>query len=409
MPDTIFTEASVKRFKLPPVGEQIDHYEKLKRGLTLTLRISYGGTKAWRVGYYVNGKPKAKTLGRYPELGVKAAREAAYSFDPKAANAAAQAGSFKEVAENWIKHYVAAKGLRSQGEIERILRYYVYPEWERRPFFKIQRADVNALLDKLVDKLAKKKRGASQADNVLSVLRSMMNWFATRDDNYSSPIVKGMKRDQREASERARSRILNDDEIRAVWKACEGTTYGALVRMLLLTAQRRDKVVTMRRDDIKDGVWTIPTQRREKGNAGMLKLPQLALDIIAAQPQIDFNPYVFASTARGWRSAGRSAPPAFISHGVHKEQLDAKLGDMEHWTLHDLRRTARSLMARAGVPDNVAERVLGHAILGVQGVYNRHDYLDEKADALARLANLIETIINPPDKTNVVELKAAHR
>ena len=175
--------------------------------------------------------------------------------------------------------------------------------------------------------------------------------------------------------------------------------------MLLLTAQRRDKVVTMRRDDIADGVWTIPTERREKGNGGKLKLPQMALDIIAAQPQVDFNPYVFAGTARGWRSAGRSAPPAFISHGVHKEQLDEKL-DIPHWTLHDLRRTARSLMAKAGVADNVAERVLGHVIPGVQGVYNRHAYFDEKADALARLATVIEQIINPPDKTNVVELNA---
>ena len=111
--------------------------------------------------------------------------------------------------------------------------------------------------------------------------------------------------------------------------------------------------------------------------------------------------------ARGWRSAGRSAPPAFISHGVHKERLDAKL-DIPHWTLHDLRRTARSLMARARarVADNVAERVLGHAIPGVHGIYNRHAYFDEKADALARLATLVETIWNPPEKTNVVELAA---
>jgi hypothetical protein len=227
---TTFTEASVKRFKLPPPGAQIDHFEKLKRGLTLTLRLSYGGTRAWRVGYYVNGRPKAKTIGRYPELGVAAARKAAFEFDPKAANAAAQAGSFKEVAENWIKHYVAAKGLRSQPEIERILNYYVYPVWGRRPFFKIQRADVNELLDRLVE-----KHSAIQADNVLSVLRSMMNWFATRDDNYSSPIVKGMQRDQRSASERARSRILDDDEIRAVWNAAEQNgTYGALQRVPLI-------------------------------------------------------------------------------------------------------------------------------------------------------------------------------
>jgi hypothetical protein len=95
----------------------VDHFEKLKRGLTLVLRISYGGTKAWRVGFYIAGKPKAKTLGRYPEMGVKAAREAAFAFDPKAATAAAQAGSFKEVAELWLKRYVAAKGLRTQPEI----------------------------------------------------------------------------------------------------------------------------------------------------------------------------------------------------------------------------------------------------------------------------------------------------
>jgi integrase len=376
---------------------QIDHFEKLRRGLTLTLRLSYGGTKAWRVGYYVNGKPKAKTIGRYPEMGVKAARDTAYNFDPKAANAAAQAGSFREVAESWIKYYVERKGLRSQDEIERILNYYVYPQWERRPFFEIRRGDVNALLDRLAD-----KHGAPQADGVLKVLRSIMNWFATRDENYSSPIVKGMRRDQRDASERARDRILEDDEIHAVWTAADGSgTYGALVKLLLLTAQRLGKVKTMRWEDIsEDGVWTIPSEPREKGNAGELKLPKLALDIIAALPQIDHNPYVFTSSLKARRHN-------FNSFSVCKSELDEKL-DMEHWTLHHLRRTARSLMARAGVPDNVAERVLGHAIPGIHGIYNRHAYFEEKADALQRLATLVETILNPPDKNNVVELKA-HR
>jgi integrase len=405
---TVFTEASVKRLALPPRGEQIDYFEKLRRGLTLTLRISYGGTKAWRCGFYINGKPQAKTLGHYPEMGVKLARDAAYNFDPKAANAAAQAGSFKEVAESWITHYVARKGLRSQDEIERILNYYVYPVWERRPFFEIRRLDVNALLDRVVE-----RHGPSQADGVLAVLRSIANWFQTRDENYVSPIVKGMRRDQRKASERARDRILGDEEIRLVWRACEASgTYGALVRLLLLTAQRLDKVVKMRWDDISsEGVWTIRSEPREKGNAGQIKLPRLALDTIAAQPQIDNNPHVFPGSARGRRhpSADRSAPPSFNSFSQRKEELGEKLpADMEPWTLHDLRRTARSLMARAGVADNVAERVLGHAIAGVQGVYNRHSYASEKADALQRLANLVETILRPPAKDNVVELKA-HR
>jgi integrase len=418
---TSFTEASVKKLKLPDPGEQEDWFEKLKRGLTLGLRISYGGTKAWRVGYYIAGKPRAKTLGRYPALGVAAARKAAYAFDPLAAHAAAQAGSFREVAENWLKRHVAANGLRSQGEIERILKYYVYKPWGERPFFEIRRADVSALLDKLED-----EHGPSQADGVLAVLRSIMNWFQTRDDNYVSPIVKGMKRDKRKASERARKRILfaarpdpsaphivdyDDTEIRAVWKACdEMGLYGALVRLLLLTAQRLDKVVKMRWEDISsDGVWTIATEEGEKGNAGEIKLPPLALEIIKALPQIDHNPYVFPGSIRGRRhkSADRSQPPAFNSFSQRKEELLAKLpAKMPPWTLHDLRRTARSLMARAGVADNVAERVLGHAIGGVHGIYNRHDYFAEKTEALQRLATLVETIINLPDKTNVVNLTA---
>jgi integrase len=256
-------------------------------------------------------------------------------------------------------------------------------------------------VSQLLDKVAE-KHGAPQADTVLGTLRSMMNWWATRDDDYVSPIVKGMRHDNRHARDRARNRILNDDEIRAVWQAADGT-YGALLKLLLLTAQRESKVATMRREDIsEDGVWTIPTASREKGNAGELKLPQIALDIIAAQPVIDGNPFVFPATV----GKGNGS---FNSFSQRKEELNKKLpAGMPRWVLHDLHRTARSLMARAGIGDNVAERVLGHAIGGVAGVYNRHSYLSEKTDALQRLASLLETILNPPDKANVVDL-AAHR
>jgi integrase len=400
---TTFTEASVKRYRLPPQGQQVDYFEKLKRGRTLVLRISYGGSKSWRVGYYRNGKARAKTIGHWlPEkkgMGVAEARTLADKFDPRTATLTAQLGSFKEAAEKWLKQYVEAKGLRSQDEIERILKVYVYPTWERRKFFELRRGDVNELLDHIVE-----KHGAPQADCVLATLRSLMNWFQVREENYVNPIVRGMQRDQRKWSDRARSRILDDDEIRAVWQACDKLgTYGALVRLLLLTAQRFDKVVKMRRTDITDGVWTIATEEREKGNAGKLRLPQLALDIIAAQPVIDYSPFVFPGTGRY-----RKTVPHFASGSQRKRDLDAMLpAGTPHWTLHDLRRTARSLMARVGVADNIAERVLGHAIGGVQGVYNRHAYFDEKADALTRLAKCVETILNPPDKTNVVEIKRA--
>ncbi len=144
--------------------------------------------------------------------------------------------------------------------------------------------------------------------------------------------------------------------------------------------------------DVVDGVWTIRAEPREKGNAGVLKLPTLAVDIISSQPRLLGNPYVFAGR-------GRVPMSAFSKR---KRKLDRKLPDLPNWTLHDLRRTARSLLSRIVKP-HIAERVLGHAIGGVEGIYDRHSYADEMADALERLAGLIERIVNPTG--NVVQLR----
>ena len=145
-----------------------------------------------------------------------------------------------------------------------------------------------------------------------------------------------------------------------------------------------------------DGAWDIPHEDREKGNGGALVLPEIALDIIRARPRI--NPYVFA---------GRDGP--FTSFVPGKRALDAKVAEslgepLPPWTIHDLRRTARSLMARAGVPRDIAERVLGHTLKGVEGVYDRHSYRAEKAAALAKLAGLIALILDPPGE-NVVPMR----
>jgi integrase len=229
-------------------------------------------------------------------MGVAAARKQAFAFDPRAASASADAGTFKAVAEKWIQHYVDEKELISKPEIVRHLQRYVYPRWAGTQFFEIRRSTVNELLDAIVE-----RHGAPQADGVLATLRSIMNWYQTRDENYVSPIVKGMRRDQRRPTDRKRDRTLTDDEIRAVWTAAGESPFGGIVKLLLLTAQRREKVITMKRDDISDdGVWTIATERpREKGTGGTLKLPEVALDIIHSQPIIDDNPYVFPGSLRG--------------------------------------------------------------------------------------------------------------
>jgi integrase len=395
MPKKRLTEEGVLKLK-PPTSGQVDYFDAVMPGLVL--RVNYGGAKVWRALHYIkkvdgNGKritsPTTFKLGRYPHLKLKEAREAARQFliDPHKAMTRADDGSFRQVAENFVKRHVEHEKLRTQDEIERCLTKYIYPRWEHRPFREINRSDVAQLLDQIVD-----ENGARQADVCLAVIRKLMNWFAARDDFYVTPIVKGMHRSN--GGDHKRKRILSDDEIRVLWKAADGTTFGALLKVALLTAQRRDKVAKMRWSDIDGGVWTIPMVKREKANAGRLQLPQAVLDIIEAQPRIAGNPYVFA--------AGKGNGP-FNSFSQRKEELDAKLPKMPDWTIHDLRRSAKSLMARAGVAPHVSERALGHAIGGIEGVYDKHTYDSEKASALVALAALVERITNPR-RAKVVDL-----
>src|SRR6185436_2182250 len=131
------------------------------------------------------------------------------------------------------------------------------------------------------------------------------------------------------------------------------------------------------------------TEKREKGNAGELVLPKAALNVLDKPSEGLVFPGRGGKQISGW--------------SVYKARLD-KASGVSGWVLHDLRRTARSLMSRAGVRPDIAERVLGHARHGVEGVYDRHAYRDEKAHALNALASVIESILDPK-ADNVVALR----
>ena len=294
--------------------------------------------------------------------------------------------TFGVVAQTWLVRHVEKNELRSAGEIKRLLDKYVLPTWSDLQFVSIRRSDVTALLDHIED-----DHGARQADYCLAVIRGLMNWTAARRDDYAVPIAKGMRRQS--ASAQARDRVLTDEEIKRVWETADQCgAFGAMVKVALLTAQRREKVASMKWSDIDaDGVWDIPRAPREKSAGGALALPDTARQIIEAQPRLANNQFVFAGRGDG----------AINGFSKMKARLD-RLSGVSGWTVHDLRRTARSLMSRAGVPARDSERVLGHALVGVEGTYDRHGYDDEKANALARLAALIEAIVHP--RPNVVAM-----
>lgn len=374
----------------------------------LALIVSPKGKKTFTiVARNPHGKQVWKEIGQPGQMTVAAAREKAalgvarikagdVDIFPEE-KPQAPPDTFRAVAERFIQRWVDKGGkkqdgvpLRSKREIERHFKTYVYPRWGSKPFASIRRGAVTELLDDLVD-----NHGPVQADRVLATLAKMFNWFRQYDEQYVSPVIPEMKRSGSHVA-RARQRKLSDDEIRTLWAACGKVgTFGAFVRIALLSGQRRAKVAQMRWSHIREGVWHIPVEDREKVNAGALKLPRLALDIIDGQPQIEGNPFVFAG--RGTK--------AFNSFSDGKEALH-KVAPIAPWVVHDLRRTAKSLMARAGVRPDISERTLGHVITGVEGTYDRHGYLDEKGAALDALAALLERILEG-EGDNVVPIRSA--
>jgi integrase len=219
----------------------------------------------------------------------------------------------------------------------------------------------------------------------VTYLSSVLKRQEGRDDDWSAPSFAVLKQ---ENPERQRTRTLSDDEIRKLWAALHDDTFGAFCRLLLLTAQRRNDIGNMLWSEIDQTTLTIPPERYKTGGGQVVPLTDAALAILDALPK---------------RREDRVFP--VFSYSLQKHRLDAKVPLGERWTLHDLRRTGKTLMARAGVRPDISERVLGHTIRGVEGVYDRHDYLAEKRDALERLGALIDRIIDPP-ADNVVELRA---
>jgi integrase len=339
----------------------------------LYIRVAPGGVKSFVVVVYDRGgKQRWLTIGKPGPYNIEQARKRAGELIRAVKEGRTEPDSFESVAAKWRELHCEARKLRSISEIDRFLKRMTQA-WNGRHFTSIGRGDITKLLDKI-----ESENGPRQATYCLQVFSSLANWYAARDDNYRSPIVKGMRR----GSPTRRDRVLNDDELRAMWAVADGQ-FGAFVKLALLTAQRRDKIATMKWDDLDVNVWTIATEPREKGNPGELVLPEIALNIINAQTRFGSNPYVFA---------GRGATH-INSWSQSKRKFGAKLS--EPWTIHDLRRTARSLMSRAGVRPDISERVLGHVIPGVEGVYDRHQYREEKAQALKALAGLIENILRP--------------
>jgi integrase len=265
----------------------------------------------------------------------------------------------------------------------------ILPALGDRPIAEIKRSEIVRLIDGVAD-----RQGPSASAATLAYLSKVFNWHASRDDEFRTPIARGMSKPKA----KGRDRTLSDDELRQLWATAEGT-FGRYLRFLLLTAVRRNEAANMVRGEIVGDLWTIPAQRMKGKVEHVVPLSKAALALITMQaPTPTHDAYVRVSSL---------TPPDLIFPGLGslarlKAAFDARV-PIAPWRLHDLRRTASTLMTRAGVNADVVERCLAHTIGGVRGIYNRHDYLAEKRQAFERLATLIQGIVDP--QPNVVTLR----
>ena len=388
MAQVLFTDMMVR--KLVPIGR--DRFEVWDgRVPGFGLRVAPTGTKTFILVYRHRGRTRRLTLGRYPFLSLADARDKAVMAlqavtrgeDP-ALDAAATDGvtfQFDAVLDQFVTRHCRVRNKPATArETERLLRKHFVAAWSKRDIRDISPSHINAVLDGLV--AAGKP---SEANHALGAIKTLFAWCVERDLLNVSPGMKVRK----PAKHGARSRVLNDDELLAVWRAfvADGYPFGTMGMLLLLTGQRRGEVTQMRwaQIDFAHSTWTIPAELAKNNHAHVLPLVTPAIAVLKAVPRLS-DARVFPA-----RSNDANAISGFTRAKLRFDTVSGVTG----WTLHDLRRTVATGLAKLGVAPHVIERILNHVsgtFGGVAGIYNRFQYVEEMRAALEVWAAHIERL-----------------
>jgi integrase len=412
------SEEMLKRLPIPARGNRITYFAgdiiqgaKAPRGFGV--RVTAGGARSFVLNYRLRGREHRLTIGAWPDWSVvkavRWARDLRQRVDrgenpiedripPPAMK------TVSSVIDDFIARYVRNKEnpLRSADDLASAFTRLVKPRIGKIGIYELRRSDIAEMTDWIED-----NAGPVMADKCRAYTRKAFSWYAERDDHYNFNAAFVRVSPRANQKERARARILSDDEIRVIWPVLKSFgTFGDFVKMLLLTGQRRAEVAHMRRTEIdRDGIWVIPAQRYKTKRSNFVPLPKVAQVLIASRAKPGVCDLIFPSTAdtpySGFTKSKAKLDKAIFA-ATKARASGAEAEPLPKWTLHDLRRTAKTLMVRAGVRPDISERVLGHVIKGVEGTYDRYSYLEEKRDALEKLARMVDHILDLPSGNGVV-------
>ena len=373
-----------------PLGNRIEVWDSKIPGFGV--RVSPIGTKTFVLFYHFNGRKIRQSLGRFPHIKLAEARAKAHAIlgqvsdgtDPRQHDThSSNKLRFEHVVEEFIAKHCAVHNRKSTAkETARLLRVRFARQWAARDIRQIGRRDIVAILDDAMN-----SNTPSAANHAFSAVSKLFSWCVARGIIETNPCLGT----SRPAPAKERSRVLLDEELSAIWHAADhvGFPMGPITELLILTGQRRGEVAGMRWQEIDfdRATWSIPSERTKNKRPHTIPLAPFAIAIIRALPRIN-DRLVFP--ARG------SETEIVSGYSKLKPKLEA-LANVNDWTLHDLRRTAATGLARLGVAPHVVERILNHTsgtFAGVAGVYNRFGYLDEMRAALEVWERHVSSVID---------------
>jgi integrase len=369
------TDAAVQRFK-PPTEGVLEIFDLGYPGLAL--RIGHGGSKSFEQFYRVGNKLKRETLGRWPGTSLAAAREAWRQTRETLAKgevprreSAPKTDLFEVVVEEWLRRDQSTNKPSTYYFAVRTVEHDLLPAWRGKRVDEIGKRDILELIDAIND------RGAPvKAARVFTLVRRFFRWCGERDILSADPSA-GMPK---VASGKSRERVLSDDELVRVWNALEGPLAPA-IKLLILTGARREEIAQLRWSEIDGDVINLRGDRTKNGEAHIIPLSMPAREILANQPRIAGCDFVFTVSGTkpvsGWSR--------------YKPTLDAASGTSD-WVVHDLRRSVATGLQKLGVSLQTVEAILGHTAGsrgGIVGIYQRHNFADEKRAALEAWAEYL--------------------